>query len=60
MGQQVIPGGHAGIGYGVFGALPLTEQARLLAYVRVKADPEGQNRKLKPAEALARLRSMRG
>lgn len=55
MGDRVVSGGHNGIGYGAFAALPLTEAARLLAYMRVKADPTGEHRKLKPAEALRRL-----
>lgn len=55
MGDRVVSGGHAGIGYDRFSALDVTEQARLLAYLRVKADPTGEHRKLKPSEALRRL-----
>ena len=54
MGESVHRG-HGGIGYGTFAALSVDEQARLLAYVRVKADPEGKHRRLSPAEGLRRL-----
>jgi hypothetical protein len=35
----------------------LDEQARLLAYLRIKADPDGKHRKLSPADGLRRLTS---
>ena len=55
MGDRVYPGGHNGIGYGRWATLSLDERARLLAFVRVKADPKGEHRKLTPAEAFKRL-----
>lgn len=33
------------LGLGGFSALPQDEQARLLAYARVKADPAGESRR---------------
>lgn len=55
MGDRVVPGGHAGIGYGAWASLSLDEKARLLAYMRVKADPKGEHRKLSPAEAFRKM-----